>query len=52
MNDSSRYTEWEHAGDLLGCRTKSYDAKTKYFGISFSGLKDDQSKVSVPIQCI
>ena len=23
MNDSSRYTEWEHAGDLLGCRTKS-----------------------------
>lgn len=47
MNDSSRYTEWEHAGDLLGCRTKSYDAKTKYFGISFSGLKGDQSKVSV-----
>ena len=47
MNDSSRYTEWEHAGDLLGCCTKSYDAKTKYFGISFSGLKGDQSKVSV-----
>ena len=47
MNDSSRYTEWEHAGDLLGCRTRSYDAKTKYFGISFSGLKGDQSKVSV-----
>lgn len=47
MNDSSRYTEWEHAGDLLGCRTKSYDAKTKYFGISFSGLKGDSSKVSV-----
>lgn len=44
MNDSSRYTEWEHAGD---CRTKSYDAKTKYFGISFSDLKGDQSKVSV-----
>lgn len=47
MNDSSRYTEWEHAGDLLGCRTKNYDAKTKYFGISFSGLKGDESKVSV-----
>ena len=47
MNDSSRYTEWEHAGDLLGCRTKNYDAKTKYFGVSFSGLKDDQSKISV-----
>lgn len=47
MNDSSRYTEWEHAGDLLGCRTKNYDAKTKYFGISFSGLKDDPSKISV-----
>ena len=47
MNDSSRYTEWEHAGDLLGCHTKSYDAKTKYFGISFSGLKGDSSKVSV-----
>lgn len=47
MNDSSRYTEWEHAGDLLGCRTKNYDAKTKYFGVSFSGLKGDQSKISV-----
>lgn len=47
MNDSSRYIEWEHAGDLLGCRTKSYDAKTKYFGVSFSGLKGDESKVSV-----
>lgn len=47
MNDTSRYTEWAHAGDLLGCRTKSYDAKTKYFAVSFSGLKNDQSKVSV-----
>lgn len=47
MNDSSRYTEWEHTGDLLGCRTKNYDAKTKYFGVSFSGLKDDPSKISV-----
>jgi hypothetical protein len=47
MNDSSRYTEWEHAGDLLGCRTKHYDTKTKYFGISFSGLKGDSSKISV-----
>ncbi|WP_288300021.1 SEC10/PgrA surface exclusion domain-containing protein [uncultured Lactobacillus sp.] len=47
MNDSSRYTEWEHAGDLLGCRTEHYDAKTKYFGISFSGLRGDSSKISV-----
>lgn len=47
LNNSSKYTEWEHAGDLLGCRTEHYDAKTKYFGISFSGLKDDPSKVSV-----
>lgn len=47
MNDSSRYTEWEHAGDLLGCRTKNYDTKTKYFGVSFSGFKDDPSKISV-----
>ncbi len=47
MGDASKYTEWEHAGDLLGCRTKSYDAKTKYFGISFSGLKNDPSKISV-----
>ena len=47
MNDSSRYTEWEHAGDLLGCSTEHYDAKTKYFGISFSGLRGDSSKISV-----
>ena len=47
MNDSSKYTEWEHAGDLLGCRTEHYDAKTKYFGISFSGLRGDSSKISV-----
>ena len=47
MNDSSKYTEWEHAGDLLGCRTEHYDAKTKYFGISFSDLRGDSSKISV-----
>ncbi|NRO76803.1 hypothetical protein IMAU10031_01690 [Lactobacillus helveticus] len=52
MNDSSRYTEWEHAGDLLGCRTKHYDAKTKYFGISFSGLKGDSSKISVHMRAL
>lgn len=46
FGDSSRYTEWEHAGDLLGLRSK-YDAKTKLFGVSFSGLKDDDSKISV-----
>ena len=46
MNDASRYVEWEHAGDLLGLRSK-YDAKTKLFGVSFSGLKDDDSKISV-----
>lgn len=47
MNDLSQYFEWEHAGDLLGCRTKNYDDKTKYFAVSFSGLKGDSSKVSV-----
>ncbi|TSO26425.1 SEC10/PgrA surface exclusion domain-containing protein [Lactobacillus sp. LL6] len=46
MNDASRYVEWEHAGDLLGLRSK-YDAKTKLFGVSFSSLKDDDSKISV-----
>lgn len=47
-NNSSRYTEWEHAGDLLGLRSsQGFDAKTKYFGVSFSGLKGDQSKISV-----
>ena len=47
-NNASRYTEWEHAGDLLGLRSSNgFDAKTKYFGVSFSGLKNDQSKISV-----
>lgn len=46
--NASRYTEWEHAGDLLGLRSmRGYDAKTKYFGVSFSVLPDDQNKVSV-----
>lgn len=46
--DASRYVEWEHAGDLLGLRSaRGYDAKTKYFGISFSGLKNEPDKVSV-----
>lgn len=47
MNNPYYYNEWEHAGDLLGLRTKHYDAKTKYFGMAFSGLKDDPSKLSV-----
>lgn len=46
MSDASRYVEWEHAGDLLGLRS-NYDAKTKLFGVSFSGLSDDHSKISV-----
>lgn len=47
-DNSKNYTEWEHAGDLLGLRSlKGYDAKMKYFGLSFSGLPSDSSKVSV-----
>lgn len=46
-NDTSRYFEWEHAGDLLGLRTTNYDAKTKKVAVSFSGLKNDESRISV-----
>lgn len=47
VNDSSRYTEWEHAGDLLGLRSlKGYDAHTKYFGLSFSDLPNNHSRIS------
>ena len=46
-NDTSRYLEWEHAGDLLGLRTTNYNAKTKKFAVSFSGLKNDESRISV-----
>lgn len=47
-DNSKNYTEWEHAGDLLGLRSlKGYDAKVKYFGLSFSGLPSDSSKISV-----
>lgn len=46
VNDASRYVEWEHAGDLLGLRSmNNYDAKTKYFGMSFSSL--DNRRISV-----
>lgn len=46
MNNASAYTEWEHAGDLLGLRSAhNYDAKTKYFGMSFSSL--DGKHISV-----
>lgn len=46
INNSSAYTEWEHAGDLLGLRSaKGYDAKTKQFGVSFSSL--DGKHISV-----
>lgn len=31
MGDASKYTEWEHAGDLLGCRTKRYIQNYKKF---------------------
>ena len=47
-DNAAYYTEWEHAGDLLGCRSlKGYDAPTKYFGLSFSDLPNDHSKISV-----
>lgn len=43
-----RYTEWEHAGDLLGLRSlKGYDAPTKMFGLSFSTLRNNNRRVSV-----
>lgn len=46
VNDRSVYTEWEHAGDLLGLRSaKGYDPKTKKFGVSFSSL--DGRRISV-----
>lgn len=47
VNNRSAYTEWEHAGDLLGLRSsrRNYDAKTKYFGLSFSSL--DNTRISV-----
>nr|WP_201738279.1 hypothetical protein [Lactobacillus sp. HT06-2] len=33
---------------FFGLRSaKGYDAKTKYFGMSFSGLRGDSSKISV-----
>ncbi|RVU69970.1 SEC10/PgrA surface exclusion domain-containing protein [Lactobacillus xujianguonis] len=48
MSRPSSYVEWQHAGDLLGLRSaEGYDAKTKYFGMSFSGLRGDSSKISV-----
>lgn len=45
VNDLSSYVEYEHAGDLLGCR--GHDAKTKYFGQSFSLEKGNSSHISV-----
>ncbi len=46
VSDPNAYVEWEHAGDLLGLRSsKNYDAKTKYFGMSFSSL--DNQHISV-----
>lgn len=45
VNDLSNYVEYEHAGDLLGCRI--YNAKTKYFGQSFSLEKGNSSHISV-----
>ena len=48
FNDASHYTEWQHAGDLLGLRSlRGADAPTKYFGLSFSGLKTNKSRISV-----
>ena len=48
FSDLSHYTEWGHAGDLLGLRSlMGTDASTKYFGLSFSGLKNDKRKISV-----
>ena len=38
VNDLSRYTEWEHAGDLLSARNG--DLKKKQYGFSFSFTND------------
>lgn len=46
MTDPSRYTEYEHAGDLLGARGP-YDAKYKYYGISFSDTQKHPDRISV-----
>lgn len=48
FSNLSRYTEWYHAGDLLGLRSlRGSDAPTKYFGLSFSGMKTNQQRISV-----
>ena len=44
-NDRSLYTEYDHASDLLG--VGKYQPKTKMFGLAFSDLKHDHSKISV-----
>ena len=44
-NDRSLYTEYNHASDLLG--VGKYQPKTKMFGLAFSDLKHDHSKISV-----
>lgn len=47
VHNASAYTEWQHAGDLLGLRSKvrGADASTKLFGVSFSSL--DNRLISV-----
>lgn len=44
-NDRSRYTEYNHASDLLSL--DNYASKKRMFGVAYSTLKSDPSKVSV-----
>lgn len=46
MSDLSRYVEWNHAGDLLGARPYSKNVP-KLYGLSFSTLKNDPTRISV-----
>lgn len=48
MHDLNNYWEWKHAGDLLSSRSNysKWENKMKYFGLSFSNLKDNQKRVS------
>lgn len=45
LNSLSRYTEWEHASDLLSANRYEYKAH-RYFGFSMSYLKNNPAEIS------
>lgn len=50
-DNATHYTEWQHAGDLLGLRTKpQFEPKTKSFGLSFSCF--DGHRISVHMMSV